>query len=381
MSSLGVVLAAAGSSRRLGFDKLFTPVLGKTVFQFTLERLLASPDVAQVVVATSAENLPVVQGFIAAPHPGGKPVTVVAGGAERQDSVMAGLKALDPALDYVLIQDAARPFLSPELIASVFAAAREHGAAVCGHPSIDTLKEVSEEGGDVRAVARTLDRSRIWAVQTPQIFRRSLLVEAYAHVAATGGSVTDDTAAVEALGKPVVIVKSEAFNGKITRKADWDVALRQLFPFDDDVQIGAEMRKLIHDFNNQLTSLMGFAYLLDCDCPEDSPMKSSITAVNEAVTKCHEISLALQKRVREFHTQKTAFSQSLTDPDGVTTPVSPLAAATAAATAAAAAHASPVGPVASVSPLSPLAAPVSPLSPISPVAPPASPISIIRPQG
>jgi len=372
MSSLGVVLAAAGSSRRLGFDKLFTPVLGKTVFQFTLERLLASPDVAQVVVATSAENLPVVQGFIASSNPGGKPVAVVAGGAERQDSVMAGLKALDPALDYVLIQDAARPFLSPELIASVFAAAQEHGAAVCGHPSIDTLKEVREEGGEIRAVARTLDRSRIWAVQTPQIFRRSLLVEAYAHVAASGGSVTDDTAAVEALGKPVVIVKSDAFNGKITRKADWDVALRQLFPFDDDVQIGAEMRKLIHDFNNQLTSLMGFAYLLDCDCPEDSPMKSSITAVNEAVTKCHEISLALQKRVREFHSQKTAFNQSLTDPDGIATPVSPLAAATAAATAAAAAHA------ASLAPVSPVAAPISPLSP---VAPPASPISMIRPQG
>ncbi|SDU04718.1 2-C-methyl-D-erythritol 4-phosphate cytidylyltransferase [Verrucomicrobium sp. GAS474] len=383
-ATLGVVLAAAGSSRRLGFDKLFTPVLGKTVFQFTLDGLLASPDVAHIVIATSEGNVSVVQGLL--PASAAKPISVVVGGAERQDSVMEGLKALDPALEYVLIQDAARPFVSPGIISAVLAAAREHGAAVCGHPSNDTLKVIGEgsTGADleIAAVEHTVDRSRVWAVQTPQIFRRTLLVEAYAHVAAQGGLVTDDTAAVEALGQPVVIVKTDAFNGKITRRADWEIAIRKLFPFSDDVQVGSDMRKLIHDFNNQLTSLMGFAYLLDCDCPEDSPMKSSITAINEAVTKCHEISIALQKKVRDFHNQKVAFNQVMDDPQppapvvppaSSVAPVSPLSPLGGGAAAA-----SPMSPVSPAPAISPLGSPISPVAAVSPLAP-ASPVNPVPP--
>jgi len=304
---LGVVLAAAGSSQRLGFDKLFTPVLGKTVFQEGLERILSSPRVAEVVVVVSSGNEEMVQRLV---EKSAKPVRVATGGAQRQDSVIAGLAAIDPAIEYVMIQDAARPFVTPELIERVLEAAKVHGAAVCGHPVIDTLKE-TEDGQTVLA---TIDRSRVWAVQTPQIFYRPFLAEAYAAINAGGHAVTDDTAAIEAMGRPVALVRHDDLNLKITRKADWEVGIRQLFPLEDDIKVAAELRKLVHDFSNQVTSLLGFAYLLDADCPEDSPLKNSINCLNESVQKCHEITLTLQRYGRELHAKKTGLKQGIENP-------------------------------------------------------------------
>ncbi len=306
-ADLGVVLAAAGSSQRLGFDKLFTPVLGKTVFQEGLAQILASPRVAEVVVAVPPANEETVRRLI---ENSPKPIRVVLGGAERQDSVIAGLSALDPSLEYVMIQDAARPFVTSELIERVLEAARIHGAAVCGHPVVDTLKE-TEDG---QTVLRTVDRSRVWAVQTPQIFYRPFLVEAYAAINAGGHAVTDDTAAMEAMGRPVALVRHDDLNLKITRKADWEVGIREFFPIEEDIKIAGDLRKLVHDFSNQVTSLLGFAYLLDADCPEDSPLKNSINCLNESVQKCHEITLTLQRYGREFHAKKTGLQQGISNP-------------------------------------------------------------------
>lgn len=319
--SLGVVLAAAGASSRLGFDKLFTPVLGKTVFEFSLERILASPLVRQVVIVTSENNDESVRRLLPAQPP--VPIEVVRGGAERQDSVSAGLAAIASTLDYVMIQDAARPFVTPELIEKVYNAAVEHGAAVCGHPSIDTLK-VTE---DATMVSHTVDRTKIWAVQTPQIFSRQLLIEAYAAVAAAGHAVTDDTAAVEALGRPVALVRHDGINFKITRRADWEAAIPILFPAQLDIDAMAHLRKLVHDFANQVTSLLGFAYLIEADCPEDSPMKPSIESLNESVQKCHEITLTLQKFARENHAKKVALQQGTLNPDAAPAPSGPITAA------------------------------------------------------
>ncbi len=318
---LGVVLAAAGSSRRLGFDKLFTPVLGKTVFQFGLDRILTSPLVRQIVIVTSEHNEEIVRRLL--PAECDIPIEVVRGGAERQDSVSAGLAAIASSLDYVMIQDAARPFVTAELIEKVYQAALECGAAVCGHPSIDTLK-VSEDGA---TVTHTVDRAKVWAVQTPQIFSRQLLTEAYAAVAASGHIVTDDTAAVEALGRPVALVRHDGLNIKITRKADWDAAMPALFPVESDIDAMAHLRKLIHDFANQVTSLLGFAYLIEADCPEDSPMKPSIESLNESVQKCHEITLTLQKFARENHAKKVSLQQGIQNPDAPAAPGGPPSAA------------------------------------------------------
>ena len=313
---LAVVLAAAGSSRRLGFDKLFTPVLGKTIFQTCLERIMASPRVQQIVIVSGPDNEPTIARLLPPEAQRSIPIQIVPGGAERQDSVRAGLAAVDPALGYVMIQDAARPFVTPELIEKVFAAAKAHGAAVCGQPSIDTLKHVTEaDAADgTRAVVQTLDRALIWGVQTPQIFSRQLLLDAYAAVAAAGQQVTDDTAAVEAFGKPVVIVPNNDLNLKVTRKTDWEIAVRSLFPVSEDVAMAGELRKLIHDFCNQMTSVLGFTYLIDADCPADSPMKPSIESLNESVQKCHQITLTLQKFARETHSRRTAIQQGMENP-------------------------------------------------------------------
>jgi len=140
---------------------------------------------------------------------------VAAGGTERCASVRAGLAEVSPAAELVLVHDGARPFVTPELVARTLAAAAAHGAAVAALPSTDTLKEVAEDW----SVTATLDRSHIWQVQTPQAFRRELLVRAHA-AAEPGAPATDDAALVERLGHPVKVVLGDANNRKITRPED-----------------------------------------------------------------------------------------------------------------------------------------------------------------
>ena len=131
-----------------------------------------------------------------------KPFRLVAGGKERQDSVWNGLEALSLGTGIVAIQDAARPCTSPALIEATVAAAREMGAAVAAQPVTDTIKE-SRDG---KLIERTLDRSRLWAVQTPQTFRVDIIRRALSAVRQKGLLVTDDTAACELIGQPVQLV-------------------------------------------------------------------------------------------------------------------------------------------------------------------------------
>ncbi len=145
-----------------------------------------------------------------------KPFRLVIGGAERQDSVWNGLEALTPATEIVAIQDGARPCTSATIISATIAAAREVGAAVAAMPVTDTIKETS----DGKLVGRTLDRSKLWAVQTPQTFRVEVIRRALATVRQKGLSVTDDTAACELIGQPVKLVSGSAPNPKVTVPAD-----------------------------------------------------------------------------------------------------------------------------------------------------------------
>lgn len=141
---------------------------------------------------------------------------VVAGGEERQASVRAGLAEISPDCDWVLVHDAARPFLRSELIRRCLEAVGRHEAVVAALPATDTVKEVGEEG----AVAATLDRSRLWLVQTPQVFRYSLLAEAHAAAAGDGFVGTDDASLVERLGHRVHVVSGDPENIKITYEED-----------------------------------------------------------------------------------------------------------------------------------------------------------------
>jgi 2-C-methyl-D-erythritol 4-phosphate cytidylyltransferase len=140
----------------------------------------------------------------------------VSGGAERQDSVWNGLQALSADAAWVAIHDGARPCTSPATVRATFEAARRVGAAVAAHKVRDTIKEADDQG----RVLRTVDRERLWSVQTPQVFRVDILRRALEVVRDRGLEVTDDAAACECIGQPVELVESEDPNPKVTVRAD-----------------------------------------------------------------------------------------------------------------------------------------------------------------
>ena len=145
-----------------------------------------------------------------------KPFRIAVGGAERQDSVWNGLEALTPKAEIVAIHDAARPCTSKELIAATVKAAEETGAAVAAQPLTDTIKE----SADGKLIQRMLDRSRLWAVQTPQTFRVEVIRRALTEARRRKLVFTDDTAACELIGQPVRLVSSIAPNPKVTVVGD-----------------------------------------------------------------------------------------------------------------------------------------------------------------
>ncbi len=211
------IIVAAGKGSRMGpnVDKLFLEVNGCPVVAHTWRLFDRLPSIDELVIVvregmqSSFEELRQNYKF-------SKPARLVAGGAERQDSVWNGLQALSPAAEIVVIQDGARPCTRPNLIAATITAAREMGAAVAAQPVTDTIKE----SVDGQLVTRTLDRSRLWAVQTPQTFRREVIRRALTEVRNQGLVVTDDTAACELIGQPVKLVVSTQPNPKVTRLED-----------------------------------------------------------------------------------------------------------------------------------------------------------------
>lgn len=211
------LIVAAGRGTRMGpgVDKLFLEIAGRPVIAHSwlaFDRAACIGEVV-VVVRPGAEA-----GFTTLGSNLGllKPWKVVAGGAERQDSVWNGLMALPRECEIVAIHDGARPCVAEELIAATIAAAREHGAAVAAQPVTDTIKE----SADGKTIQKTLERARLWAVQTPQTFRVELIRLALAQVRERGVLITDDTAACELLGMAVHLVSSSAPNPKVTRPED-----------------------------------------------------------------------------------------------------------------------------------------------------------------
>jgi 2-C-methyl-D-erythritol 4-phosphate cytidylyltransferase len=211
------LIVAAGQGTRMGpgVDKLFLPVAGRPVVAHTWQRFEASPEIDQLVLVIKEaargdfEKMASACGFR-------KPFQFVQGGKERQDSVWNGLMALPDAAEIVAIHDGARPCVDAAVIRDTVLAARESGAAVAAQRVVDTLKE-SEDG---KFVVRTVDRSRLWAVQTPQAFRVGVIREALAQARERGLNLTDDTAACELIGQSVRLVTSDAPNPKVTSKGD-----------------------------------------------------------------------------------------------------------------------------------------------------------------
>jgi 2-C-methyl-D-erythritol 4-phosphate cytidylyltransferase len=210
---VSAIIVAAGQGTRMGTgaDKLFLEVAGRPVVAHTWARFDAATCVDDLVLVVRDGRQGAFQ-ELAAKFNFRKPFRLVAGGKERQDSVWNGLEALSPQTEIVVIQDAARPCTSVELIAGTIYAARESGAAVAAQRVTDTTKE-SDDG---QFIARHLDRARLWSVQTPQTFRVEVIRAALAAVRARGLLVTDDTAACELIGQPVRLVESAAPNPKVT---------------------------------------------------------------------------------------------------------------------------------------------------------------------
>lgn len=215
MNSAIIVAAGSGTRMGQGVDKLFLELAGRPLVAHTWQRFNDAVCIDEIVLVVREGRQSAFEGC-ARRFNLRKAFRLVTGGAERQDSVWNGLAALSPAADLVAIQDAARPCTSEALIAATIEAARQTGAAVAAQAVTDTIKE----SGDGQLIARTVDRSRLWAVQTPQTFRVDVIRRALAEARRRGVVVTDDTAACELIGQPVRLVVSAAPNPKVTRPED-----------------------------------------------------------------------------------------------------------------------------------------------------------------
>jgi 2-C-methyl-D-erythritol 4-phosphate cytidylyltransferase len=211
------IIVAAGKGTRMGpqVDKLFLELNGCSIVMHTWQRFDEAGCIDEILMVVR-DGMQAAFMTLAQKYKFQKPFRVVVGGKERQDSVWNGLEALSPGAEIVAIQDAARPCTSPALIAATVAAAREIGAAVAAQHVTDTIKE-SRDG---KLIERTLDRTRLWAVQTPQTFRVGIIRRALSAVRQKGLLVTDDTAACELIGQPVQLVLSTEPNPKVTRPED-----------------------------------------------------------------------------------------------------------------------------------------------------------------
>lgn len=206
----------------MGFDKLAAELAGIPVLARTLLAFQNTPAIAALVVVARDDSHDWVNS-LAQEHSIAKLFAVVTGGKERQDSVLFGLRALREAfhdLKWAAVHDGARPLISPESIAQCFGEAQEFGSGCLATPVTDTLKRADAN----RKVVETVDRTSLWAMQTPQIFPLQQLIQAYETVINAGRIATDEAAAMEFAGHPVHLVANSKNNAKITYKDDLQLA-------------------------------------------------------------------------------------------------------------------------------------------------------------
>jgi 2-C-methyl-D-erythritol 4-phosphate cytidylyltransferase len=216
---LTAIIVAAGDSRRMGFDKLFTAIAGKPVIAHTISAFQRANSVNEIIVVAREDRQNEIK-TIVRDRKSEKVRSIVPGGKHRQDSVRAGLDRLDSATRWVAVHDAARPLITPEQIERVFQQCANHGAAALAEPINDTLKRADSD----LLVSGSVDRDQLYAMQTPQIFERQLLEDAYRAVCAENIFVTDEVSAVERMGRKVVLVVNGDFNFKITYPRDLPLA-------------------------------------------------------------------------------------------------------------------------------------------------------------
>lgn len=221
MTAKALIIPAAGSGRRMQKEmpKPYLEVKGVSILERTLRPFILLNGLQQVVVATSEEFLGVAQQILDDVFPSKVEAKAIAGGEERQDSIYNALQTVG-AVDLVLVHDAVRPFVQRSHVEQCCQIADQFGAAVLGIPAKDTIKRVTEE----QIVQETPDRSSMWQTQTPQVFRKELIVEGYEDAVNNGFLGTDDASLIERLSKPVKMVKGSRSNFKITYPIDLELA-------------------------------------------------------------------------------------------------------------------------------------------------------------
>lgn len=215
------IIVAAGRSERMGgkMDKAFLSLGSQPVLAYSLRVFQECADIDSIVLVVRREQQVAAKGVIQL-FGISKLRAIVAGGPLRQASVEQGMQALDPDTRFVCVHDAARPCVTPALLSETLRTAKRYGSGVAASKITDTVKVV-ERG---QTVSSTLDRSKLWTVQTPQSFRYELLRKAFDELAASGAEVTDESSAVERLGEEVHLVPTTVPNIKITTPDDLRVA-------------------------------------------------------------------------------------------------------------------------------------------------------------
>lgn len=229
--SVHVLIPAAGMGRRMGasVNKQYLPLGDRPVLSHTIALFDRHPAIDHIFVICPEAEMSTCRQQVIDPFGFKKVRRLVAGGAERQDSVRNGLLACGAAdEDIVLIHDGARPLLDPALIDPVIAAIRRHGAAIVGVPVKDTIKQVTDG-----MIDGTPDRKHLWQAQTPQGFRFELIRDAHAKALHRGFCGTDDASLIEWLGEPVAMVEGDYCNIKITTPEDLVLARAFLDPQGD----------------------------------------------------------------------------------------------------------------------------------------------------
>jgi 2-C-methyl-D-erythritol 4-phosphate cytidylyltransferase len=213
------IIVAAGEGLRIGgkISKPYLPLCGRAMVLRTLDRFFAARSIEQVVLVVAAGELPRCEEILKGDSLlARRPWVLQRGGATRQQSVRAGLEMPGDDADIVVIHDGARPFVSPRLIDRCVESANQTGAVVVGLPARNTIKVVTDD----HRVLSTPDRKALWEIQTPQAFRRGVIVEAHEWAVREEFAATDDAMLVEHAGNPVWVIEGEKTNLKITMPED-----------------------------------------------------------------------------------------------------------------------------------------------------------------
>lgn len=220
--NIGVIVASAGQSKRLGHNKVLMELRGKPVLLFSLEKFIKLSSLSELVIVIRPQDEEDVRSILSKAGISESIVKIIHGGKERQDSVYRGLMALTSS-DIVMVHDGARPFISYELIVKLIEEVEIHPAVIPALPVKETIKVVKDG-----YVESTLKRELLWSVQTPQVFRYKILLEAYEKAYQDKFYGTDDASLVERLGYKIRVIEGEYTNLKITTKEDLLLAHRYL---------------------------------------------------------------------------------------------------------------------------------------------------------